>query len=109
MVAPETTTDAARTAECPPWCNGEHEPRRDRRIAHRSEGIIVPGVERVVHHEGDSLFSTVIEIAIGLEHIDDETWVWFGSDNPSRPPTVLSIESTRRLLRAVEALIRDRA
>lgn len=108
MVPPETTADAIRTSPCPPWCDGEHEAGPDRRVAHRSDGVIVPGVQRVLGVGCDSALSAVIEIAIGLEQIGDETWVWFGSDDPSRPPTVLSIETTRRLLRAVETLVRDR-
>jgi len=90
---------------CPPWCNGEHEVTDDLHVVHRSEGIIVPGVERVISTQGSINPPTVIELAIGLEHRDGETWVWLGPDQPVQRTTVLSVESTRRLIREVERLL----
>jgi len=94
-------------SSCPPWCTGEHEASIEADVAHRSEGITVPGVERSLHPRGDIHAIGVTEITIGLEQTRGETWVWFGSDQFSRQSTVLSIETTKRLVRAVTALLGD--
>lgn len=90
---------------CPPWCTGEHEMGDDLRLSHRSEGVIVPGVERVITAQGGGQTPTVTEIAIGLEYTAGETWVWFGPERPLQRTTVLSVESTRRMLREMERLL----
>lgn len=92
---------------CPAWCAGEHEASIDANVSHRSEGITVPGVERSLHPDGDIHAIGVTEITIGLEQTRGETWVWFGSDQFARQSTVLSIETTKRLMRAVTALLDD--
>jgi len=94
-------------SSCPAWCAGEHEASSVADIAHRSEGITVPGVERSLHPNGDIHAIGVTEITIGLEQTRGETWVWFGSDQFARQSTVLSIETTKRVMRAVTALLGD--
>ncbi|WZH36050.1 MAG: hypothetical protein PIR02_14935 [Microbacterium enclense] len=91
---------------CPPWCTGEHEATSDLRLVHRSEGVIVPGVERLVNAHGGIDAPTIVEIAIGLERTCGETWVWIGPDHPSRSSAILSVGTARRLIRATEALLR---
>ena len=95
------------SSPCPSWCAGEHEDHAAADVSHRSEGITVPGVERSLHPNGDIHAYDVKEITIGLEQTRGETWVWFGSDQFARQSTVLSIETTKRLMRAVTALLAD--
>ncbi|BAJ76106.1 imidazoleglycerol-phosphate synthase [Microbacterium testaceum StLB037] len=92
-------------SSCPAWCVGDHDPSTGADVAHRSEGLTIPGVERSLHPHGDIHAIGVTEITIGLEQSRGETWVWFGSDQFSRQSTVLSIETTKRLVRAVTALL----
>lgn len=95
------------SSPCPTWCAGVHEPSIEANVSHRSVGITVPGVERSLAPDGDIHAIGVTEITIGLEQTRGETWVWFGSDHFARQSTVLSIETTKRLMRAVTALLDD--
>ncbi len=60
---------------------------------------------RTDHSSGSPHQPSVVEIAVGLEHSNGETWVWFGPDQPLQRTTVLSVESTKRLIREVEKLL----
>lgn len=90
---------------CPVWCNGEHESTEGAPFAHRSDGIVVAGVERVIRDRQSTHMAAVVEITVGLEQVHDEAWVWLGTDRPGYRPTILSIESAKRLLRQVSRLI----
>lgn len=90
---------------CPPWCNGEHEISDDLRVSHRNDGIVVPGVERVVNDRGGVDAPTVVQISIGLEQTGGETWVWIGPEESVRRSTILSLESAKRLVRQLQGLL----
>ena len=107
MTRPEPPRAHKSSSPCPSWCVGEHEDFGSVDISHRSAGVTIPGVERSLHPNGDIHAISVTEITIGLEQARGETWVWFGSDQFARQSTVLSIETTKRLIRAVTTMLEE--
>lgn len=93
------------SSTCPPWCNREHENTSDLGITHNSDGLVIPGIQRVVTPKGDVEPPSVVELTVGLEQTHDETWVWLVPDGALHRSTVLSVESAKRLHREISELL----
>jgi hypothetical protein len=84
---------------CPDWCTGEHEVDDDLRLVHRSDGIVVPGVERVSTAEGEFSDAQSVDLVVGLQESAGETWVWLSPAEDVSRSLVLTMETARRLWR----------
>ncbi|MDQ1131156.1 hypothetical protein [Microbacterium sp. SORGH_AS_0888] len=90
---------------CPPWCNGRDEVTERMQLVHRSDPIPVPAVERVADDDGGFGSAATVDLIVGLERVDSETWVWIGPEEDVRRSLVLTEESARRLCHALIALL----
>ena len=96
--------------ECPPWCIANHDEQTESDDRwHQSQPIFVPVVELVGHAaEGGFQFSVEgIELEVELEHRVDgqETFLHFGVGKERDRNFRLSVESTRRLLSAIQQVL----
>jgi hypothetical protein len=97
---------SADDALCPAWCTGDHELSDDLRLAHRSEAISVPAVERVDDPARRTPHATTVNLIVGLEKSSAELWVWIGPEDDARRGLTLSAESAHRLQSALSDILR---
>ncbi len=89
---------------CPQWCNKDHDIGDDLRVAHRSDPVPVPAVERRTDTSAARIRTATVDLIIGLERLE-ETWVWIGPGDEGDRALVLSLESTERLVRQLSKLL----
>lgn len=96
--------------ECPSWCvaNHDEQTKSDDRW-HQSQPIFVPVVEQVTYAtEGGFQFDVEgAELEVDLEHRVDgqEAFLHFGVGKKRDRNFRLSVESTRRLLSAIQQVL----
>lgn len=90
---------------CPLWCNGVHEISSDLSVSHRSDVVPVPAVEKRLLGNGDTDIICTVDLALGLEEKEGETWVWISPEDDITRGLVLSAESGVRLARSLKKLL----
>ncbi|SIS19318.1 hypothetical protein [Microbacterium sp. RURRCA19A] len=105
-----TASDSVSGNACPPWCAGhddEQEPTPPR--WHRSEGVLVPVVERrqarLGRTEPAPLFAE--EYVVALEQDQQVTYLYIGPLEDDSRFLAISSEGARRLHAAIGGLITE--
>lgn len=105
---PQTTP--TETTGCPSWCAGHDDPEEPTPLRwHRSEGIVVPVVERrQMRLGGDELAPLFAEdYVVAIEQDQRATYVYIGPVDDGRRFLIVTRESAERLHTAIGRAIAD--